>query len=300
MKTITLEQAKNTRFKNLSVALGTFDGLHIGHMKLIESLLSCGGESAVFTFGNLPSDLFVADRKPMMLFTPEEKSAAFAKTGVGYLCATPFDRGFARLGKAEFESLLVECFSPVNIIAGYNYTYGRHARGNADTLEEFGERRGIKVRIIPPVVLDGEPVSSTRIRECLEAGSVEKANMLLGYEYALTGTVEKGEGLGRLLGFPTANLRVPAEKVIPLRGVYEVESKVDGKSYKGLCNIGTRPTVSAGIWQAIEVHLLSLSGDLYGRKVTVLFKKRLRDEMKFSGAGKLVEQIKKDIERIRP
>lgn len=298
MKIISLEQAKNITFKKLSVALGTFDGLHIGHMKLIESLLSFRGESAVFTFENLPSDLFVSDQKPMRLFTLEEKKAAFSATGIDYLCVTHFDRRFAVLGKAEFESLLSLCFSPENIIAGYNYTYGRHASGNADTLTEFGAENGICVSVIPPVIFDGEPVSSTRIRECLEAGSIEKANTLLGYNYCLTGVVEKGEGLGSILGFPTANIRVPWEKVIPLRGVYEVEAAVDGSVYKGLCNIGTRPTVSAGLRESIEVHMVSLSGDLYGLRVSVLFKKRLRDEMKFSDSEKLIEQIKKDIKSI--
>lgn len=298
MKIITLEQAKRTKFSDASIALGTFDGLHIGHMALIRALKGFKGENAVFTFDSLPSDLFLAEHKPEHLFTLDEKTAAFRSAGIDYLCIARFDRKFAGIDKTAFASAILNIFSPRNIIAGYNYTYGRHAQGNIDTLKTFGEQHGCNVEIIPPVIFDGEPVSSTRIRECIAAGSVERANELLGYRYSVSGTVEKGSGLGNKLGFPTANITAAREKILPLRGVYSVNVAVGGSEYKGVCNIGVKPTVSDGVRETIEAHILSLSEDLYGQNVTIYFLKRLRDEKRFGSKEELVAQIKRDITEI--
>lgn len=298
MEIITLDQTKKMKLSGLSLALGTFDGLHIGHMKLIEAVKSYNGLSAVLTFDSLPSDIFITDQKPMHLFTLEEKKTAFGSTGIDYICVIPFDKRFASLESGAFESLLLNSFSPVNIVAGYNYTYGRHAHGNVDTLKEFGNKHGCNIEIIPPVIFDGEPVSSTRIRECINAGSIEKANMLLGYNYSISGVVERGEGLGNKLGFPTANVRSAKEKAIPLRGVYSVDVVVKNNVYKGVCNIGVRPTVSNSARESIEVHIISLNADIYGENVTVKFNKRLRGEIKFNSADELTEQIKRDISNI--
>lgn len=298
MEIITLEQARRTKFGGLSIALGTFDGLHIGHIALIKALLEFHGESAVFTFDSLPSDVFFAEHKPMHLFTLDEKVAAFRSTGIDYLCIARFDKRFAGIDKTAFASTIINIFSPRNIVAGYNYTYGRHAQGNVDTLKNFGERHGCNVEIIPPVIFDGEPVSSTRIRECIAAGSVERANALLGYSYSISGTVEKGTGLGNKLGFPTANITAAKEKALPLRGVYSVGISVGGREYSGVCNIGVKPTVSSGVRETIEAHILGLSADLYGENVTISFKKRIRDEKKFDSKEQLIAQIQHDITEI--
>ena len=298
MKIISLEMAKKIKFKNVSVALGTFDGLHVGHMALISALKEYGGDSVVFTFDSLPSDLLLDDQKPMRLFTLGEKKDAFKNAGIDYLCITAFDRKFANIDKDDFASLILKVFSPVNIVAGYNYTYGKHAMGNVDTLSETGKKYGCNINIIPPVIFDGEPVSATRIRECIEAGSIVKANALLGYRYSLSGAVTKGAGLGSKLGFPTANVKVAREKVVPMRGVYSVDVCINGDVYKGVCNIGVRPTVSSNEKETIEIHIVSLSKDLYGENIKVIFNKRLRDEMKFRNTDTLIEQIKKDITNI--
>ncbi|MGI5850443.1 MAG: bifunctional riboflavin kinase/FAD synthetase, partial [Christensenellales bacterium] len=295
MKIISLEQAKKIRFSDVSIALGTFDGLHLGHMTLINAVKNFSGTSAVFTFNSLPLDLFCADHKPMRLFTLEEKIDAFHKTGIDYLCITSFDKKFACMDKDVFSAMILNVFSPKNIVAGYNYTYGRHALGNADTLEKYGKEHGCNVDIISPVIFDGEPISATRIRECIAAGSVEKANQLLGYSYSITGTVGKGKGLGSKLGFPTANIIVAKEKIIPLRGVYAVDVAVGQHMYKGVCNIGVKPTVSSGITETIEVYVVSLYEDIYGEKVSVYFNKRIRDEKKFNNIDELKAQIAYDI-----
>ena len=299
MRVINWPQAKKMRYNELSLALGTFDGLHIGHMALIEAVKQGPGESAVLTFDALPIDLFIGDHRPMRLFTLDEKKAAFEKTGIDYLCVAHFDKKFASINLHAFETMIKETFMPVRIAAGYNYTYGRHAEGNADTLEKAGKTMGFDVCVIPPVIYDDEPVSATRIRECIEAGNVERAAVLLGYGYSMTGRVGAGRGIGsRKLGFPTANLCVPEEKIIPLRGVYGVDINVDGKQYKGVCNIGVNPTVSSGTRESIEIHILTLNQDIYGQVISVSFYKRIRDERKFDSIQALKEQISKDIQSI--
>ena len=152
--------------------------------------------------------------------------------------------------------------------------------------------------VIPPVIFDGEPVSATRIRECITAGRIKRANTLLGYRYSVMGIVGRGRGIGNSLGFPTANLCVPKEKIVPMRGVYSVDVLVDGDMYKGVCNVGVNPTVSSDKRESIEVHIISLSQDLYGQTVTIFFNKRIRDERKFSGTDALIEQIRMDISTI--
>ena len=299
MKIISWAQAQKTNFKDLSLALGTFDGLHIGHMALINAVRQGPGQSAVFTFDALPIDLFNAAHPPMRLFTLEEKKAAFEKTGIDYLCVAHFDKRFASIDHHAFPKMLRDVFHPVCVVAGYNYTYGKFAKGSTSSLARDGESLGFQVREIAPVIYDGEPVSSTRIRECIEAGNVERAADLLGYAYTMTGTVGAGRGIGsRKLGFPTANLMAPPEKIVPLRGVYGVDIVLDGRMYQGVCNVGVNPTVSAGGRESIEIHILALNQDLYGKTISVSFKKRIRDEKKFSSLDELKTQIQRDIQCI--
>ena len=298
MKLLTLEQANKIPFGALSLALGTFDGLHIGHMALIDAANSFQGQSAVFTFDGLPMDLFNADHKPLQLFTVEEKIAAFEKTGIDYLCMVRFDKRFADIGRKDFLAMIVKVFSPKNIVVGYNYSYGKHAEGDVDTLEKYGQSHGFNLDVIDPVILDGEPVSATRIRECIAAGRVEKANALLGYSYNLSGTVGRGKGLGNKLGFPTANVHVAKEKIVPLRGVYSVDVAVGGKRYKGVCNIGVKPTVSSGKKETIEVYVISLNKNIYDQQITVYFNHRIREEKKFGSTDELVAQIEQDVLKI--
>ena len=297
MKFITLNQAKEIEFNGLSVALGTFDGLHIGHMALIDAVKR-SSTSAVFTFDSLPIDLFCEDHRPMRLFTLDEKIEAFKKSGIDYLCTTHFDHQFADMDKDDFATLIKTVFTPQRVVAGYNYTYGRHAEGNAHTLSKYGSEHGFEVDVIPPVIFDGEPVSSTRVRDCITAGRIKRANELLGYDYFVSGPVSRGAGLGTQLGFPTANISVAKEKILPQRGVYSVDVKIGDKKYKGLCNIGIKPTVSDDRNETVEVYIVALSEDLYGRNISVFFNKRLRDEKKFNSTEELKAQIRRDVTNI--
>lgn len=298
MKTITLQQAKSISFQDLHIALGTFDGLHIGHVALVDAVKNREGQSAVFTFDALPVDLFQTGHKPMRLYTIDKKIASFEKTGIDYLCMAHFDDAFAHMDKADFEQLLHDVFAPAGVVAGFNYTYGRQAEGSANTLIEAGIRHGYSVEVIPPVIKGGQPISSTRIRECIWDGDIQSANALLGYTFSISGVVVHGKGIGRQMGFPTANICAAAEKIVPKNGVYSVEVYMDGKHYKGVCSIGTNPTVAKHAKQSIEVHILQFDTDIYDQEITVRFLKRIRDERRFGSREQLVAQIAKDIRSV--
>ena len=299
MQIITLDQAKKAPYKGLSIALGAFDGLHIGHMALIEAVTQGKGKSAVLTFDTLPGEYFRAEKRPAHLFTSEEKQRAFEAAGIDVYCVAHFDTHFAQMSSSNFENMLYDIFAPSLVVAGYNFTYGRGAQGNAQSLKAAGANYGFDVRIIAPILSDGEPVSASRIRVCIEAGDVSQTAMLLGRPYEVFGTVISGRQIGSTkLGYPTANLHVPEEKLIPLGGVYGVETQIEGQIYKGVCNIGTNPTVSQSGQKSIEIHILSLSQNLYGKCISVRFIKRLRGEKKFDSVEQLKEQIKHDIERL--
>jgi riboflavin kinase/FMN adenylyltransferase len=296
MKTITLEQAKTIKFDRASVALGTFDGLHVGHIALIDAASKHCGDTVAITFDALPVDLFRTHHKPMQLFTMQEKIAAFERTGIDYLCVTHFDKSFAGMGKLDFEKLLVDFFSPVNVIAGYNYTYGHHAQGTADMLARDGALLGYNVEVIPEVLVNEIPVSSTKIRECLWDGQIETANILLGYDYSMSGTVVHGKGIGKTLGFPTANISVAVEKIVPKNGVFSIGVLVGDEMLRGVCSVGVNPTIEKHAQRTIEAHILGFDEDIYDETITVMFKKRIRDEVRFVSFKQLSEQIKKDIE----
>jgi len=295
MKTITLNQAKQIKFNRASVALGTFDGLHKGHAALIEAAKEHYGDTIAFTFDALPIDVFREKHRPMQLLTLDEKIEAFKNTGIDYLCLSHFDKEFAGIDKDEFESLIVNAFSPKTIIAGYNYTYGRDAAGTAQVLLQDEQKLNCSVEVIPKVIVDGIDVSSTKIRECLWEGDIKTSSILLGYEYFMSGVVVHGRGIGKTLGFPTANLNVPKEKIVPKSGVYSVYAEVNGQTYNAVCSIGVNPTISENAGRTIEVHILDFDRDIYGETVRITFKKRIRDEMRFGSRTQLTEQIQKDV-----
>jgi riboflavin kinase/FMN adenylyltransferase len=240
-------------------------------------------------------ELFSADSRPVRLFTLEEKIAAIRNTGVRYLCAVHFDKAMALIRHDAFIGMLLSAFKPERIVVGYNFTYGRHAQGSAETLQYAGEKFGFEVCVIPPVIAEGEPVSSTRIRECLAAGSIERANRLLGYEYSVSGIVGRGRGIGSRLLFPTANVTVDREKLLPRKGVYEVGVTAGGTVYRGVCNIGVNPTVSSGARESVETYIIGLEQEMYGEIISLHFKKRIRDEIKFADSQTLKAQIARDI-----
>jgi riboflavin kinase/FMN adenylyltransferase len=292
------------QFKNVVVALGNFDGVHVGHQQLISSMVTeaknINGTSVVFTFQPHPLQVLLGEA-PRMLISQQTKEAIFREMGVDVLLLIPFTEKFARLSPEEFiEKILVEGLDAKSIFVGYNYTFGRNGFGTAKTLENEGSRYGFKVNIIKQVAVTEVPVSSTLIRNLLNSGEVEEAAKFLGGSFFVEGEVEEGEKRGRQLGFPTANIMIKEGFVAPANGIYAVKAEFDGDCHLGVANLGVKPTFCQKKNQPIlEVHLLDFKGNLYGKAMRVNFIKKIREERKFPSVDKLIDQIKSDVEESR-
>ncbi|WP_018084389.1 bifunctional riboflavin kinase/FAD synthetase [Desulfurispora thermophila] len=287
--------------QNLVLGLGNFDGLHLGHRRLIASLVNkaeeTGGTAAVFTFYPHPLAVLRPGQAPPLLMTREIKQEMLAVLGVKVLLEVPFTSQFAAIEPQEFVTgVLVRELAVQHVFAGYNYTFGQGGRGDAQLLQAAGRQHGFGVHIVPPVMVDDVPVSSTLVRQLLTDGEVEAAARYLGYSPFLEGRVVAGEQRGRLLGFPTANIELPAGLLVPANGVYAVKIRLGKEIYPGVANIGTKPTFhAAGSERTFEVHILDFAGDIYGERVRVFFRRRLRGEQRFASVDQLVEQIHRDI-----
>ena len=281
------------------VTIGTFDGVHIGHRKILERLIEEGRkdhlQSTLLTFFPHPRMVLQKDNQIKLLNTIEEKSAILSRLGLDCLIVHPFTLEFSRKSATDFvREILVEKLRVKKIIIGYDHRFGRNRNANIRDLQSFGNILEFSVEEIPAQEIDEVSVSSTKIRKALESGDLETANAYLGYEYMLTGTVEAGKKLGRDLGFPTANLRIEANyKLIPASGVYLVRSALSGREVYGMMNIGTNPTVD-GSRRHIEVHFFDYQGDLYGSPLQVDLLKRIRDERKFDSLDALKNQLGQD------
>jgi len=286
--------------QGIAAALGTFDGLHLGHAALIEELKKVAAaeslKTLVYTFTSVPSELF-SKRKPYLrLFTVDEKIQAFEKQGIDVLVLMDFDRHYASIPEHDFILELKKYFNIEYLVVGYNFTYGKNAKGNPETLLKEAAEYGFKADIIEPVMFSGAPVSSSRIRETLLSGDAGTAAAMLGCNYSVSGTVVEGRRVGRNLGFPTINLKYDKGKLLPKNGVYVTRVKINGATHEGITNIGLNPTVSDGSMVSLETHILDFHKVIYGEKVKVVFEKRLRDEIKFKNKEMLKEQIEKDVQ----
>ncbi|MDD4237194.1 MAG: bifunctional riboflavin kinase/FAD synthetase [Desulfotomaculaceae bacterium] len=288
------------KHNNIVVALGNFDGLHIGHQKLISDLVALakkvGGTPAVFTFHPHPLTVLKPEKSPPLLLSQEAKQKFFAKLGVEVLLQIPFDLDFSGISPEDFiKTVLHEEVGACGVIIGYNYTFGRYGRGTPALLEELSAVYGFELRVIPPIQIEGQPVSSTLIRGLLASGEVTAAAKYLGYYPFVEGEVVTGEQRGRnILGFPTANLNIDQTLLVPANGVYLAKVHIDGESYFGVANIGVKPTFNTNS-RNIEVHLLDFYKELYGIQIKVSFTKRLRKEKKFETPSELVKQIERDV-----
>lgn len=277
------------------LALGMFDGMHIGHKKLIDTavLLAAkyGIEPAVFTFSDHPQKLFGA--KVARLCSNEERLAIMQKLGAKRVEQAEFTRELASLSPEKFLDLLIEKMQPHTIVAGFNYTFGKNKSGNTELLTKLAVKKGIGAAIIQPVNFANKPVSSTRIRELIEKGDVQTAQLMLGRTYTLCGTVVENKRIGRSIGFPTANILPDETRAIPQDGVYISMAKLSGDMLPSVTNIGANPTVG-GKQRMIETHILDFDGDIYGREIEVFFVKKLRGVKTFSTLDELKAQITSD------
>jgi len=287
------------KVKNAVVTTGTFDGVHIGHQKIIKRLRQVadeiGGETVLLTFFPHPRMVLFSDNDLKLINTKNEKIALLEKEGIDHLIIHPFSREFSRLSSVEFvRDILVNKIGTSRLVIGYNHHFGRNREGSFEHLKEYGPVYGFQVEEIPAQDVEEIKVSSTKIRKALDEGNVKTAKEYLTHDFTLTGIVVKGNHLGHELGFPTANIKVmDSHKLIPANGVYAVRVLVHGKEYKGMLNIGVRPTVD-GTEKTIEAHVIDFDEDIYGEEITVLFDDWIREEQKFDGLEALKEQLEKD------
>lgn len=283
------------------LSIGVFDGVHPGHRAVLGRALTdaaaIGGSAVALTFDPHPARFLRPDQAPRLLTSAAHKARLIEAAGVPALLIVPFDAEFAAQSPGAFVRRLTAAARPLHqICVGENWSFGKGRAGNVARLRTLGAEIGFAVAEVPAVFIDGGIVSSTRIREAVERGDLEAARRLLGRDYTILGTVEPGDQLGRAIGFPTANLRAHNEQ-FPPDGVYAVRVSADGEIWRGVANVGYRPTVAtAAPERKLEVHLFDFSGDLYGRDLDVDFVRFLRGEKKFDGLDALKAQIARDAE----
>ena len=283
------------------VTIGTFDGVHIGHQKIIERLINeakkSGKKSVLLTFFPHPRMVLQKDTSIYLINTIDERAKHLENLGLDYLIIHPFSKEFSRLTALDFvRDVLVNQLHTYKLIIGYDHHFGKNREGNIEQLTEYAHLYDFTVEEIPAQDIDDVSVSSTKIRKALATGALKTANEYLGYNFSLTGKVVNGKQLGGKIGFPTANIDVVEEyKLIPKTGVYIVKSLIDEKEVFGMMNIGNRPTVS-GEHQTIEVHFFDFNENLYEKELTIELVYFLRDEQKFDSINSLINQLKKDKE----
>lgn len=286
MEITTYEQVK---LDKSAVALGKFQGLHRGHMLLLDKIVSLKDEgltSVVFTI-NVP----VAQS----IYLPEERFSILEKYGVDVAVECDFSETFASMSPEDFvRDILVERLHAAYVVVGEDFKFGYNRKGTVDRLVQFGIKYGFRVIAFEKLSIDGVVVSSSFLRNLIERGEMDCISRYMGRDYSLTGMVEQGKQLGRTIGFPTVNIYPPSEKMLPPAGVYETRLKIDGKDYQGITNIGDNPTVNHDGMLRVETHIIDYDGDLYGKCITIFFKRFIRPEIKFHNMVELKDQIETD------
>lgn len=292
-------------FRNAVVTIGTFDGVHTGHQYILQQLREtaavCGGETVIVTFDPHPREVLAPQDKAVRLLTTlSEKIALLEAQGIDHLVVAPFTKAFSELSaQAYVEDFLISTFQPHSIIIGYDHRFGHNREGGLELLEAEQQKFGFRLIEIPQQIVHDLAVSSTKIRKSLQNGQIRLATELLGYPYFIGGTVIHGDKMGRQLGFPTANIEINnTRKLIPAQGVYAVNVRVSGKTFKGALNIGTRPTFQ-GSELRIEVYILDFDEEIYGAPIRVEFTDYIRADRKFASVEALVEQMKADVAKAR-
>jgi riboflavin kinase/FMN adenylyltransferase len=296
------EGYENLNLVSPVVTLGIFDGVHRGHRALLDCLVSSAkeakGESVVITFSPHPRLVLERNRVNLsFLTTLEEKKALLEKANVDHLIILEFNNEFSKLEACDFiKQVLVEKIGTKHLIIGYNHHFGRSGEGDFNSIKHCAESFDFRIDQVQGFHTEEGAISSSSIRDALLNGRLDKANKWLGYSYSVNGKIIEGRKIGRSIGFPTANIKPDYHyKLIPANGVYAVEVLLDGLVYLGMLSIGSNPTVNndTGI-RSIEVHLLNFEKDIYGKAISVIFRKRLRDEIKFDNTKQLTEQMELD------
>lgn len=297
MKVITQMDDIGREFPSANVALGTFDGIHIGHQTIISRAVklakSMNGSSVVFTFSNHPLSIIAPEKCPLQIMSQDSKNRIMQALGVDVLVSIPVTKDFLKLAPAEFIAKLVEKLQPVHLVIGPNYSFGYKGMGTPKLLTDLGQQYGFSTEVLDAVYVGDTMVSSTVIRQMIAKGEVDRALALLGRPFLIEGKVVKGDGRGRLLGYPTANLVYPEGFAVPEDGVYAVKIDIDEQSYFGVANIGNNPTFNLSK-KRIEVHVMNFSGNLYNKTIYVHFISPIRKEIRFDNSDALKKQIMSD------
>ncbi|MEK6256034.1 MAG: bifunctional riboflavin kinase/FAD synthetase [Chloroflexota bacterium] len=286
------------------LTIGSFDGVHLGHQKILNKL-TAGAEknnapAVVLTFYPHPALVLRGPRESFYLTNHAEKAQLLEDAGVDVSIVHPFNKALSNLSAFDFVSLLKKQLDFENLLVGHDFALGHNRAGNTVTLKTYGETMGFDIEEIPPVKVNDQIVSSSAIRQLLSQGDILTANELLGHPFSLSGEVIQGDGRGRTIGFPTANISVADEHLVPANGVYVCMVNYDGKSYQAVTNIGVRPTFDTKSSKPIiEAHILDFDTDIYNKNIHLQFIERLRGEQQFTSIDELVAQIQEDITKAR-
>lgn len=286
--------------KQLIIALGNFDGIHLGHQRLLMEMCQYARKlqaiPAVFLCHPHPLKVLDPSRAPKLLIDNEKKIELLKEIGIKAVFMVPFNLETASISPQKFVTdVLLKKLKVSGIFVGFNYRFGKGAKGTPELLRDYGEKHNFFVKVIPPVIVGKLPVSSTLVRAALTKGDILEAKKLLGYWPVIRGRVVRGDGRGKTLGFPTANIKLPKDILIPRTGVYAGLTSIKGNFYPAVLNIGKHPTFGCSKEKLIEAHLLGFNGNLYGKRMEISLLQWLRDERKFSTAQDLAEQIRHDI-----
>jgi riboflavin kinase/FMN adenylyltransferase len=294
----------NPGTRKVCVAIGVFDGVHLGHQQVIRQTMADAVQhdalSVVVTFDRHPNAIVAPERTPPLIYPLAKRLSVIESLGVNATYLIEFTKDFSLIHAEEFVRNLARDFKNIqSICVGSNFTFGHKRSGNVDLLRALGKELNFQVHGLASVALDGQPVSSTRVREVIRVGNFDQANQMLGRPYSLCGRIVKGDGIGRKIGFATANIDVTG-LALPPTGVYAARALVNEKTHRAAVNIGYRPTLSSPVPKLqVEAHLLDFSGDIYGETMELTFVRKLRDEQKFASTAALHDQIAKDIESAR-
>jgi len=280
------------------LALGNFDGVHLGHRRLLEHGLEqavrLGVGLDVLIFEPHPLKVLFPERGVKLLSTTQERLLYMEEIGVRIVYHLPFTLEMANTSPEQFVEEILLPLGVIHVVVGFNYSFGAQGKGNPELIQALGQKHGFGASVLQAQTMGGRVISSSSIRKALLQGDIKLASSLMGHLPCLRGTVVHGEERGRQLGYPTANILTSEDFLIPKRGVYAVWSSIDGKRVLGMMNIGMKPTFHEMYDTVVEVHFLDFDGDLYGREITVFIEERLRDERKFNGVNQLLVQLEKD------
>jgi riboflavin kinase / FMN adenylyltransferase len=286
------------------IGLGNFDGLHIGHMALINTVIKESKlnslDSVVYTFTKHPENILRKKLFTPLITTETKKVELLGETSLNYLYFDEFDESFSRMTPEDFvKEVLVGRLNMKLAVAGFDYKFGYNGQGDVNLLKELGKKYFFKTIIIPPIKINNEIVSSTKIRQNIAKGDIDQVFKLLGRHYSITAEVVSGRRIGNTIGFPTANINPENYLILPHKGVYITKTLLDDKLYGSITNIGFNPTFEGQDTVTVETHIIDFEGDIYGKKIEVFFLQKLRNEKKYSSVNELIEQIKIDMLKAR-